>query len=370
MARRTIARIDVPSLRHNLQTLKDWTGPGNFFCPMVKANAYGHDAALVARVAEQQGVSALGTALVEEAVSLRQTGILGPILTFSPLDAESAAQVFRHGLTPVITRFEDLLALEKSRGAQNVAAHLKFNSGMQRLGFDAGDLPRLKSELDRLNWLRVDGVCTHLTHGEEADQAGSPSAVQIRKFLEVTQDLPGARHAHKTASLAALKGAGQESGVGARPGIGVYGLPHDGFHKGEGLRSVLTWTTKIALMHTVQKGETVSYSARWTAPRDSKVAVLPVGYGDGYMRSLSGKGQVLVRGHRVPIVGSVCMDYVMVDLTDVWAAEGEIKIGESVVVLGRQGQEEISAAEIAAAAGTIAYEVVTNISARVRREAV
>ncbi len=364
MLRQTFLRIDTQALKHNLQLLKKWNG-SDFFCPMVKANAYGHGEATVARIAEQTGLSALGVALVEEGVRLRDAGLKAPILTFAPLNADSAEAVNRHCLTPVLGRFEDLHALDKLK--QPVGAHLKFNTGMQRLGFDAVDLVRLKDELRARPWLKIEGVCTHLTHGEEASENGGRTQAQLKKFLELCKDFPGVRHAHKSASLASL-GEKKLTGIGARPGIGIYGLPHEGRLVGPGLKPILSWWTRLTNVHVVEKGENASYSARWTASRRSVVGVLPVGYGDGYMRALSNRGVVLCRGKRVPVVGSVAMDYTLVDLTDI--AQDGIGAGEEVALIGRQGSEEISAFELAELAGTISYEIVTAISARVAREAV
>jgi len=366
MLRRTHLRIDTSALRHNLNLLKKWNGSA-FFCPMVKANAYGHGAEMVARVAVDTGCSALGVALAEEGVALRAAGIGCEILVFAPLGIDAAAAVLKNRLTPVVGRFEDLAALDRVRGEASVKVHLKFNTGMQRLGFDAVDLTKLKSELAARKWLGVEGLCTHLTHGEDAGLSGGPTETQLKKFYEMTAGLPGIRHAHKSASLSSLEGRKPDPALGARPGIGIYGLPHEGRAMGAGLRPVLTWMTELVNVRTVEKGETVSYSGRWTAQRRSRIGVVPLGYGDGYMRTLSNKGAMLCRGQRVPVVGSVCMDYILLDLTDI---PDEVRAGEPVVVLGRQGNSEISAADIAETAGTIAYEVVTSISIRVAREAV
>jgi alanine racemase len=365
MHRRTQLRIDISALEHNLHLLKKWNG-NHFFCPMVKANAYGHGAVLVAKTIEQMGLPTMGVALIEEGVELRQNGITKQILTFAPFNEEGADAILKSKLTPVITRLDDLLALEAVHGRQDVHVHLKFNTGMQRLGFDQEELPLLTAELKNKPWIKVEGVCTHLSHGEDADMANGPTATQLKTFERMAEGFPGVRHAHKSASLATLKDKTQ---LGARPGIGVYGLPHHGREVGEGLRPVLTWNTEVVTVHTVEKGEAVSYSSRWVAKRKSTIGVVPMGYGDGYMRILSNKGVMLCRGARVPVVGSVCMDYILLDLTDI-ESEGTVQPGEPVVVLGRQGQAEISAAELGELAGTIAYEIVTNISKRVTRRTV
>ncbi len=365
MYRRTHLRIDIAALGHNLSLLKKWTGDA-FFCPMVKANAYGHGDKIVARTIEQMGFKAMGVALVEEGVALRHEGITASIFSFGPLSRDAADALLKNNLTPVLGRFEDIQALESVRGKNEVPVHLKFNTGMQRLGFDAADVGRLKAELKDKPWLKVEGVCTHLTHGEEADQEDGPTHSQLRLFQKLSEGFPGVRHAHKSASLSVLKES-DKGNIGARPGIGIYGLPYDGRQVGEGLRPILTWNTEIVNLHSVEQGQGVSYSSRWVAKRKSTIGVVPMGYGDGYMRSLSNKAFMLCRGMRVPVVGSVCMDYILLDLTDI-EGQGKVQAGEHVVVIGRQGSEEISAVELAEAAGTIAYEIVTNISKRVARE--
>lgn len=370
MSRSTRVLIDSQALIQNLTLLKRWNG-GRFFCPMVKANAYGHGDALVARVAQSVGVDALGVALVEEGVRLRREGILGPILSFAPLDLVGAQTVLEFGLTPVAGRFEDLEAVLACGPSQPVSVHLKFNTGMQRVGFDVDEGARLRAYLDRhAARLSVMGVCTHLSRGEDILEKDGPSQIQLQRLDAMSAGIPGVRHAHKSSSLAQVGPSGRNDfPFGARPGIGIYGLPHEGQDVGPGLRPVLRWETELIRVHTVEKGETVSYGGRWTASRRSVIGVLPLGYGDGYKRCLSNKGEMLFRGRRVPVVGSVCMDYIMLDLTET-SGEGLPKAGEPVVILGEQGRERISAVEIAEKAGTIAYEVVTAIGARVAREAV
>lgn len=366
MFRPTRIEISKANLKHNLGLLKSWNGYA-FFCPMVKANAYGHGAEIVAKIVEEFGVDAMGVAIVEEAKALREAGIQTPILTFGPLSPAGAAEVIRLKLTQVAGRFEDLEALWAHQ-PKELKIHLKFNTGMQRVGFDEEQLPALKEWLKKHPALEVTGTCTHLTHGEDADQPDGPSQLQFRKFLRLCQDFPGVRHVHKSASLAAQRESKSPSDVGARPGVGIYGLPHEENLIGAGLKPVLRWVTELAYVHNLKKGESVSYGSQWTASRPSVIGVLPVGYGDGYMRVLSNKAQMLFRGQRVPVVGRVCMDYTLLDLTD--ALKGEApRSGEPIVILGRDGREEISAYEISVWAGTNAYEVVTAISRRVAREA-
>ena len=371
MLRPTRIRIQHDALIKNIEKLKVWNGPGEFFCPMVKANAYGHGDIEVAHAVEECGASALGVALVEEGLRLRAAGIRLPILVFAPFDKGGASAMFTHQLTPVLTRFEDLAALAPLKGKTPLSVHVKFNTGMGRLGFDSEELPRLREELTRQTHLQVSGLCTHLTHGEEAHVSGSVSETQLAKLNAMCAGFTGVRHAHKSASLAALceNGIKKPSGVGARPGISLYGLPYEGSRTGPGLLPVLIWSSALARVHGLDKGEPVGYGARWRAPRPSVVGVVPVGYGDGYMRALAGKSEMLFRGARVPVVGSVCMDYIFLDLT-AQCADGRPQPGEEIILIGRQGKNEVTAGELAEKAGTIAYEIVTNISARVAREVV
>lgn len=371
MLRPTRVQIDASALKDNLALLKKWNGADAFFCPMVKANAYGHGEVEVARIVENFGVSAMGVALFEEGLALREAGIKSPILVFAPVEKASASAALTHGLIPVAGRMEDLEALSEVGGRAKIPLHLKFNTGMNRLGFDSEELIRVGDFLKAHPNLEVTGVCTHLTHGEEAHRPDGPSARQLQKFQKMSEGFPGVRHVHKSASLAALAehGGRKDPDVGARPGISIYGLPQDGDRTAAGIKPVLSWKSALVRTHEVEKGQSVSYGARWTAARRSHIGVVSVGYGDGYMRALSNRGQMLFRGKRVPVVGSVCMDYTMVDLTDA-CHDGRPQAGEEIVVVGRQGGQEITVAFLAGQAGTIGYEIATAISRRVNREVV
>ncbi len=368
MFRPTRVLIDLEALRHNLRLLKSWNR-GYFFCPMLKANAYGHGENIVAPIVAEIGVDAIGVALTEEGLSLRSQGCQTPILSFASLDLASARVVIEKNITPVIGRFEDLEAIVSCSPQSSVGVHLKFNTGMNRLGFDDTDIDGLKSFLQKHgSHIAVKGVCTHLSHGEDILNKNGPSHAQLIRFRHLSQSFPGVKHAHKSATLIKLAGNSvHDYPYGSRPGIAVYGLPFNGREGCDFLRPVLQWHTELVRVHVVQPGESVSYSARWIATRRSHIGVLPIGYGDGYSRALSNRGQVLFRGRRVPVVGSVCMDYSLVDLTDA-LNDGLPQTGEKVVVLGEQGSQRLLADEIAEQAGTIAYEVVTAISARVPRQ--
>jgi alanine racemase len=371
MIRPTRVQIDLSALRHNLDLLKQWNGLDAFFCPMVKANAYGHGDVTVAKAVVAAGCSALGVALYEEGLTLREAAVRAPILVFAPVDKTAVSAALTHGLIPVAGRMEDLQAIGEVAGRAKIPLHLKFNTGMCRLGFDHDELSRVRDFLKAHPALQVTGVCTHLTHGEEAADPDGHTARQLAKFRAMSEGFPGVRHAHKSASLAALaeKGVRKDPDLGARPGISIYGLPQDGHKTAAGLKPVLSWKSTLIRTHDVEKNQSVSYGARWVATRRSCIGFIPAGYGDGYMRALSNRGTMLFRGRRVPVVGSVCMDYTLIDLTDACGSERP-RAGEEIVLIGRQGGEEVTAAELAQAAGTIGYEIATAISRRVAREVV
>ncbi|MGZ3722775.1 MAG: alanine racemase [Bdellovibrionales bacterium] len=372
MFRPTRIEVSRAAITHNLQLLKKWNGAGAFFCPMVKANAYGHGEVEVAHIVEKSGVAtAMGVALYEEGLRLREAGITKNILVFAPIDPAAASAAITHQLTPVVGRFEDFQALLTLGNKNPLAIHLKFNTGMNRLGFDEIDLLGVRETLKQNPHLQVEGVCTHLSHGEEAHHPDGYTQKQFARFQAMTVGLPGVRHAHKSASLAALAehSIAIDPAMGGRPGISIYGLPQDGHTTAQGLRAALRWSTELIRFHKVAKGEAVGYGARWIASRDSTIGIVPVGYGDGYQRALSNKGEMLYRETRVPVVGSVCMDYTLVDLTEALKGEGP-RAGEEIVILGTQGKAEVSAGFLAEKAGTIAYEIVTGIQRRVAREVI
>ena len=352
--------IDTVNLAANVRRLREWNG-ANFFCPMIKANAYGHGDVTCARVIAAVGVDALGVALVEEGLALRLAGITAPILVFASFDAAAARAVVEHGLTPVIGRPEHLAAF----AGLSTDLHLKINVGMQRLGFDAPELGGVRTVLANNPDLRVRGVCAHLTHGEDAGQSTGPTARQLARFEALAADFPGVRHAHKSSSLAALEGRVARGQIGSRPGVALYGLAHEGHLRGAGLAPVLSWRSELAAVHHLERGDRAGYGERFVATRPTRLGVVPLGYGDGVSRRWEGRAAVLYRGRRVPVVGSVCMDYFYVDLTD---ADPELaKVGEPVVLIGRQQSEEITAADLAEWTDTISYEIVTAISRRVPR---
>jgi alanine racemase len=239
---------------------------------------------------------------------------------------------------------------------------------MQRLGFDEAEMNSVRRFLSLHPNFQVTGLCTHLSHGEEAGDADGVTQNQIRRFERLCEGYSGLKHVHKSSSLAALGDQVARTDLGSRPGIALYGLAHEGRSIAPGVRPVLSWESEIARVHTLEKGEPVGYGARFRPSKRSVIGVVPVGYGDGYSRLLGGRACMLFRGQRVPVVGTVCMDYTFLDLTEAMK-DGPPHAGEKVTLIGRQGEASVSAQDLAEWAGTISYEIVTAISRRVPREA-
>lgn len=361
MFRPTRARIDLERIKSNCQNLRSVV-PTGFFCPMVKANAYGHGDVEVAKAVIAAGVQQVGVVMVEEAIGLRQGGIRADILCFSRLTKESASTCVEQQITPVVSSWDDLEILKAL--SRPLPFHLKLDTGMHRMGFDIKEVNQLREFITQPK-LKCEGVCTHLSHGQDAANPGGRSQAQISKFLSAFREfgIPTmVPHVLNSDALLAMAAAKLDcDGLGARPGLALYGL-----YQSPIVKPALTLTTRLDLVRRVPKGESVSYGGRWTASKEAWIGIVPLGYGDGYPRALSNKSQMLFRGKRVPVVGTICMDYSLLDLTTA-IEEGEPKPGEEIVAIGEQKQATISVIELAEIIGTIPYEIVTGLSARIPR---
>ena len=383
--RRSVAEIDLRQIDRNFRSFVSLYPAGTFICPMVKANAYGHGDIEVAKALRNAGANYLGVALIEEGERLRHAGDRDPILIFGPVDSGSAETILRENLTPVVSGWDQLQALEVAYadgGTSTTRVHFEFNTGMNRLGFEPEEAPKLREWLREHKEFKLEGVCTHLLRGNDAGDETGESEIQLSRFVQIINafgDLPDLI-VHALNSSAAVNiwkrkaeqkqlGAANGKTLGLRPGIGLYGVqPPNDQHAEIQLRPVMSLKTHVIAIHHVKKGEKVSYGPVWQAERDSTIATLPFGYADGYRRSLTNRSQVLFRGERAHVAGTVCMDYFMVDLTDIEAKTGKsVAIGEEIVLLGDQGKESITATELADLAGTISYEIFTGVSERVTR---
>ena len=362
MFRPTKAYVDLQHIRSNYRALKNLIGNG-FFCPMVKANGYGHGDVMVVKAIVEEGANRVGVALVEEGIHLRESGILIETLVFGRLSLASAKAVVEYGLTPVLSSWADLEIL--SQLPASPAFHIKINTGMNRMGFPLEDVKRLRDHLAAEKKLKCIGVCTHLSHGNDADDENGRSEKQIRLFHRIFEQLGRPELLHHVLNSEGLlirsKVKNDCEWLGARPGLALYGLCESPL-----VKPAMSLHTAVDIVRRVPKGESISYGGRWTASKDSWVAVVPLGYGDGYWRSFSNRAHMLFRERRVPVVGTVCMDYSLLDLTAA-CDEGEPRLGEDVVVFGSQGKSSMSVIELTKLSHTIPYELVTNLNIRVPR---
>jgi alanine racemase len=367
LGRPTHCSIDHEALRWNWRQVRERVGPTVKILSIVKANGYGHGAAAVAQTLARAGSDAFGVATLEEAVELRQAGIRTPVLILTGAYEDQVEEFFTHQLTPVIHELSSLQQLEKavkSRGAK-LDVHLKIDSGMGRLGLRACEYEQWLPAIQRLTALRVVGVFSHFSQAESVE--GHDTRLQLAVFKGVIERLrsqhfaPELVHLANSAATITLPEAHFDM---VRPGIMLYGVyPSPEMANVITLRPALAWKTTILQLKKVPAGTSISYGKTFTTRRESLIATIPVGYADGYPRLLSNRGEVLVGGRRAPIVGRVCMDLTMIDVTDI----RNPKQGDEVVLLGRQNGAEISADELAAWANTISYEILTSISARVPR---
>ncbi len=363
------AEVDLDAIRANVTTLRRTVAPATLLA-VVKADAYGHGAVPVGRAALEAGATALGVALVEEGVQLRDAGITAPVLVLSEPVPDAAAGVVAHRLTPVVYTPLGIEALAKAvvetGTGEPLAVHLKVDTGMHRVGASPRDAIALARQVTQHGELRLEGICTHFA---VADEPGDPyTRQQLAAFDAVLASLselgiePPVVHTANTAAALAFPESRRDM---VRIGIGLYGLPPSPALAGAvPLRPALAVKAHVSHVKVLPAGSRLSYGLRYTLAADATVATVPVGYGDGVPRNLShAGGEVLVHGRRCPIVGTVTMDQMMVDVGDL-----PVTRGDEVVLLGRQGDAEITATEWAERLGTIGYEIVCGIGPRVPRE--
>lgn len=338
----------------------------------VKADAYGHGAVEVARMIEHTGCADwLGVALVAEAVQMRDAGIGLPILKFSqPMDAEEAWAGVMADVTFAVTdpKSIELVADASRRARRRASVHLKVDTGMGRIGCRPQDAVGMARMVDAAG-LELGGVFSHLPVADVSDVASLEyTRSQAARFGAVCDEIEASRGPVRFRHLANSGGVLQHPETWfdmVRPGIMVYGsLPDPGCEASVPLEQVLSWTTVVSFVKDVAAGESIGYGRTWVAASDTRVATIPVGYGDGYSRALSNRGRVLIGGRSYPVVGRVCMDQAMVEI----GSDSDVAVGDEVVLVGSSGPEEITVVEVAELMGTIPYEVTCLITDRVGRE--
>ncbi len=366
--RPTRAEVNLAALRHNLRVIARHAGRAKVW-PVLKADGYGHGAPAVARTLERAGAEGFCVALLEEAVELRDAGVGAPILVMGGYYGGAYEEIVARGVVPVVYDVSHLegLARASRQVGRPVDAHLKIDTGMARLGLRMGDLDPFAEHLARFPEVRISGLMTHLACAEAGEGSGF-TGDQLARFEEATSRLarvgisPKVRHAANSAAV--LRGEALFDAV--RPGVAIFGVSPLGTTLAE-LRPAMRVRSEIVDLRTIEPGEPVGYGGLFRASRQTRIATLPMGYADGLSRHLSNRGHVLVRGVRAPIVGAVSMDMSMIDVTDVPG----VSLRDEVTVLGSQegslGRDALSAEEISAQSGTIAWEVLTSISRRVPR---
>ncbi len=367
------AEVDLAAVRHNVGLLAGLAAPARM-CVVVKAGAYGHGAVEVARAAREAGAPWLAVALVEEGAQLRDAGVDGPVLLLSEPPAEAMADVVGLGLTPTVYT-EDGVAAAAAASATTagnpLAVHVKVDTGMHRVGATAAGAVKLALTVEERPELSLEGLWTHFPVADAPDDPFT--AVQERRFAAVLGELagfgvrPALAHACNSAGLLAHADSHHDL---VRCGIAAYGVaPSPALEdRTAALRPALALKARISLVKEVEAGEGVSYGLRFRAERPTVVATVPIGYADGVPWGLTGAGgEVLVGGRRCRIAGAVTMDQLMVDCGPSGGGGRTVAVGDEVVLLGRQGDEVVTAWEWAGRLGTIAYEVLTGIGARVPR---
>ena len=365
--RPTYAEIDLSALRHNFAQARRQAGEDRQLLAVVKADAYGHGAVPVARTLEDAGADLFGVALVEEGVELREAGIQSPILILGGTYPGQESLLFDFDLTPSLFDLDLAKRLNAMAFKRNCRCkvHLKLDTGMGRIGFRPEELDAALKVLQGMPGVELDGVFSHLAL---ADEPSDPlTDTQVQRFRDSLTSIREAgfnpSRIHISNSAALFTRELPECNV-FRPGIVLYGaLPSDWFAGQLDLRPVMHVRSQVAQLKEVPAGTGVSYGHRFATERPSLLAAIPIGYADGYNRLLSNCGEMLIRGRRVRVAGTVCMDWTLVDVTDVPG----VQVGDAVTLLGNVDGQQVSAEEWAAKVGSISYEVFCRISQRVPR---
>ena len=365
--RLTRAYIHLDRLAHNLRLLQAQVGAVPLW-PVIKANAYGHGAALVARHLATLGYRTLGVADVAEAAQLADQGIDASFIVLSATLPEHSEALVAHGCEPVVCTREmiDALARAADRQGRRVSVHVKVDTGMGRVGIRPDEVVAFLEHCRTRPDVRVRGIMSHFPRADETDKAYS--FAQLERFREVIAATAAygieVRHMANSAGILDIPGAQLDA---VRPGIAMYGLrPSDTISnpRVQELAPVLEWKTRITYLKEVPAGTGLSYGHAWHAPAPALIATVPVGYGDGLSRRLSNNLDLLVHGVRCPQVGRITMDMSLLDVT---ALRGRVALGDEAVIIGCQANEQVTADELAAKLDTINYEIVTSIAQRIPR---
>ena len=356
--------VDLDAITHNLGAIRKRVGVP--VMGIVKAEAYGHGLVPVARHLQAQGVDQLGVAFLEEGIALREAGITLPILVLGGIFGPQAAELIAHDLEVTVSSLDKLRQVEAAAGSlgRKATVHLKVDTGMERIGVHSYSCAALIEAAVASQWCTIKGIYSHLACSD--DPSSPMTALQVERFAEACA------HFERLGAPMPLRHLANSGGVlhfpetwldMVRPGIVLYGvLPDPASQRSMDLRPALSLVSQVVYFKVVRAGNPVSYGATWAPAADTRVVTVPIGYGDGWPRALSSRGQVLVRGHRYPVVGRICMDQFMVDIgcDSAWNED-------EVVLVGTSGAEKITVEDVALAAGTIGYEILTGLNGRIPR---
>jgi alanine racemase len=356
------AEIDLDAITHNVRALCERSAPAKLYA-IVKANAYGHGAVMVGRTAIEAGATGLGVVCVDEGQELRDGAIDAPVLLLGATFADEAERIVSLRLTPVVGSMQLALALSRFAAERGVIqpVHVELESGLNRHGLPLAELVPFAESLRALPSIEVEGLFTHFAAAEEGD--ASFTRAQYDALLEASSRLPWIPTRHCAASASVLNAPDMRLEM-VRAGLSIYGCEPAPDIAGElELRPALSLKSRIARIIDIEPGVTVGYGRAWTAERPSRVALVMCGYADGYRRALSNEARALIRGQHAPIAGRIAMDMCMVDVTDI----AGVAVEDEVVLIGAQGSARITADELANIAGTISWEILAGITARVPR---
>ncbi|MGG2015502.1 alanine racemase [Bacillus sp. S10(2024)] len=367
--RDTIVEINLDAVKHNVREFKKRVNDENIaMMAAVKANGYGHGAIQVAKAALEAGVSHLAVAFVDEGIELREAGITVPILVLGYTPEEAVIDAIEYDIMITVYRIEDLKNIDciAERLQKKARIQMKIDTGMSRIGLQEEEVVPFLQELKKMQHVEVEGIFTHYSTADEVDKTYTlmqkdlfEKAVNIAKDMGI--HLPFI-HSSNSAGTMELNNEFQNM---VRVGIGIYGMypSNEVNHKTVALQPILTLKSKVAHVKRAKQGRGVSYGNTYVATGEEWVATIPIGYADGFSRQLSSKGYALINGMRVPIIGRVCMDQLMLDVTKVMP----VHVGDEVVLYGKQGNEEIAIEEVADMLGTINYEVTCMLDRRIPR---
>ncbi len=367
---RAWAEVNLDNIAHNVKEIRRITNKNAEIMGVVKADAYGHGVMEVANTLLNNGVTRLAVSMLDEAIQLRKSGFKVPILILSYTDPRRADEIVNYDVTQTVFSHDLAQALSDAslRNKKNVKIHIKIDTGMTRVGFMPGySAIKNVTEIGKLPGLIIEGLFTHFASADETDR--SYTYMQFERFMSICSEL------NRIGLYIPVKHVANSAGIieypemhldMVRPGIILYGLyPSNEVNRDKiDLKPAMSLKANVILVKDVEKNTCISYGRIFTTKRESKIATIPIGYADGYTRLLNGKARVLINGEFAPVVGKICMDQCMVDVTDM---KNPVRVGDEVVLFGKQGDCEMSVDELAASIGTINYEITCIVGKRIPR---